>query len=227
MRLTIIFAFAPAGCSRKYDSLPRTHILICVRVCRCRITKYFPLCVLYNSGEKRDKTILSKKLFPFCILYITIIKYFADYLRNCCIGMFCMSCNNGNFTVVNLMDNRAIHRIHAGQQSPIFLQLLLSSEENHDNNIQFCICSKYKTIDNFFDFNATYILTFTHMWFHIYFPFITFFFFIFFSTTVIVLSLKYCFTFFNISDEKYMRLEDLVLLLMILLSSILSSTRQL
>lgn len=40
-----------------------------------------------------------------------------------------------NFTVVDLMDNRAVHGIHTGQQSPI-LQLLLSSEENHDSDIR-------------------------------------------------------------------------------------------
>lgn len=38
-------------------------------------------------------------------------------------------------TVVDLMNNPAVHGVHAGQQSPI-LQLLFSSEENHDSDIQ-------------------------------------------------------------------------------------------
>lgn len=33
------------------------------------------------------------------------------------------------------MNYRAVHGIHAGQQSPI-LQLFFSSEENHDSDIQ-------------------------------------------------------------------------------------------
>lgn len=40
-----------------------------------------------------------------------------------------------NFTVVDLMNNRAVHGVHASQQSPIF-QFLFSSEENHDRDIQ-------------------------------------------------------------------------------------------
>lgn len=36
-----------------------------------------------------------------------------------------------SFTVVDLMDLRAVHGVHAGQQSPI-LRLLLPPEEDHD-----------------------------------------------------------------------------------------------
>lgn len=46
-----------------------------------------------------------------------------------------------NFTVVHLMDYRAVHSVHAGQQSPI-LQLLFSPEENHDNDIQLRAASR-------------------------------------------------------------------------------------
>lgn len=43
------------------------------------------------------------------------------------------------------MDNRAIHRIHAGQQSLIF-QFFFFSKENHDDNIQL----RVTRIENYF-----------------------------------------------------------------------------
>lgn len=46
----------------------------------------------------------------------------------------------GSFTVVDLMDLRAIHRVHAVQQPPI-LQLVFPPEENHDSDIQPRICT--------------------------------------------------------------------------------------
>lgn len=38
------------------------------------------------------------------------------------------------FTVIDLMNNRAVHGVRAGQQSPIF-HLLFSPEENHDRSV--------------------------------------------------------------------------------------------
>lgn len=80
-----------------------------------------------------------------------------------CVSMFRRATN---FTIVDLMVNRAVHSVHARQQSPI-LQLLLSSEENHDSDIQLCALFRNTRLlpDSLCDFDE--ILSQVYSRFHI------------------------------------------------------------